>query len=198
VCVRHPGRWRAAQPPTTRGGFRRPPRSRARRCRRPRPVSTIVRGGSVIANPPWCHHTSVVLDRGEVVMFSSPIDSAIQAQGVITPSIVRSSTSLGGVTRCRNRGAQRSVISLAVRDSSTPQEFVASKSSKLENNCREVNPVLSSRNGIPPRLHVTWRRARRSSARRRASGNHPGIELAADPLETESVHTTRNPSPVND
>jgi hypothetical protein len=138
-----PGRWLAAQPPTTRGGFRRPPRSRARRCRRPRPVSTIVRGGSVIANPPWCHHTSVVLDRGEVVMFSSPIDSAIQAQGVITPSIVRSSTSLGGVTRCPNRGAQRSVISLAVRDSSTPQEFVASKGSKLGNNCREVNRALS-------------------------------------------------------
>jgi hypothetical protein len=116
--------------------------------------------------------TSVVSDHGEVVMCSSPIDSAIQAQGVITPSIVRSSTSLGGVTRCPNRGAQRSVISLAVRDSSTPQEFVASKGAKLGNNCREVNPAVGSRHGIPPPHHVTWRHARHSSGRRPASGNH--------------------------
>jgi hypothetical protein len=75
--------------------------------------------GSLLTRPRAA--TSVVLDHGEGVMFSSPTDSAIPAQGVITSSIVRSNTSLGGVTRCTDRGAQRSVISLAVRDSSTPQ-----------------------------------------------------------------------------
>jgi hypothetical protein len=134
-------------------------------------VTRAVACSAATHNPRWVPTaTASVLDHGDVVMFSSPIDSAIQAHGVITPWIVRSSMSLGRVARCPNRGAQRSVISLAVGDCSTSQDFVASKGSRLGNNCRDVSPAVGSRSGIPPH-HVTWRQARRSFARRPASGN---------------------------
>jgi hypothetical protein len=110
----------------------------------------LCEAGRVVADPPACHDTPTVVDHSDVVMSCGPIDSAIQVQGVITPSIVVSSTNLGGVTRRPNRRTQRSVISLAVRDPSTPQDLVLSKSSKLGNNHREVNPAAGSGNGIPP------------------------------------------------
>ena len=105
--------------------------------------------GRVVADPPARHDTPVVIDHGDVVMVCGPIDSAIQGQGVITPSI-GDSVVPGGVTRRPNRRTRRSVISLAVRDSSTPQDLVLSKSSRLGNNHREVNPAAGSGNGIPP------------------------------------------------
>lgn len=83
-----------------------------------------------------------------VMMVSGPIDSTKPGQGVITPSL-RASTVTGGLTRCPNRRTLRSVISLAVRDSSTPQDFALSKSSRLGNNHHEVNPAADSGNGDP-------------------------------------------------
>ena len=106
----------------------------------------------IVADPSAGHHTPIVVDHGDVVMVCGPIDSAIQVQGVITPSIVGRAVT-GGLTRRPNRRTQRSVISLAVRDSSTPQDLVLSKSSKLGNNYREVNPAVGSGNGIPPPHH---------------------------------------------
>ena len=105
--------------------------------------------GRVVADAPARHDTSVVVDDGDVVMFSGPIDSTKQVQGVITPSIGGPAVT-GGLTRRPNRRTRRSVISLAVRDSSTPQDFVLSKSSRLGNNYQEVNPAAGSGNGIPP------------------------------------------------
>ena len=105
--------------------------------------------GRVVADPCAGHHTPVVVDDGDIVMFCGPIDSAIQGQGVITPSIDGCAVT-GGLTRRPNRRTLRSVISLAVRDSSTPQDLVLSKSSRLGNNHREVNPAAGSGNGIPP------------------------------------------------
>jgi hypothetical protein len=120
--------------------------------------------------------------RPSVVMFSGPIDSTKQAQGVITPSIDGFAVT-GGLTRRPNRGTQRSVISLAVRDSSTPQDLVLSKSSRLGNIQREVNPATGSGNGIPPPSDRVCRQARRSFRSRRTTGNtrhHP------------ATHPTRN------
>jgi hypothetical protein len=131
----------------------------------------LCEAGRVVADPPSRHHTAVVIDHSDVVMGCGPIDSAIQTQGVIAPSIVVSSTSLGGVTRRPNRRTQRSVISLAIRDSSTPQDLVLSKSSKLGNVPLEVNPAAGSGNGIPPPHHGICRQARRSFCRRPASGS---------------------------
>ncbi|ABK65981.1 hypothetical protein MAV_0494 [Mycobacterium avium 104] len=103
------------------------------------------------------------------MMFSGPINSTKQAQGVITPSIDGYAVT-GGLTRRPNRGTLRSVISLAVRDSSSPQDLVLSKSSRLGKHSREVNPAVGSGNGIPPPPEVICRQARRSFSRRRASG----------------------------
>src|SRR5664279_3179331 len=77
-------------------------------------------------------HHDVAVDDGDVVMVCGPINSAIQSQGVITPSVDGHAVT-GGFTRRPNRRTPRSVISLAVRDSSTPQDFVLSKSSRLGN-----------------------------------------------------------------
>ena len=127
--------------------------------------------GRVVADPSARHHTPVVVDDGDVVMFCGPIDSAIQAQGVITPSIDGCAVA-GGLTRRPNRRTLRSVISLAVRDSSTPQDLVLSKSSRLGNNHREVNPAAGSGNGIPPPPNRICRQARRSFVRRPTSGSN--------------------------
>jgi hypothetical protein len=154
--------------------------------------------GRIVADPPSRHDTPIGVDHSHVVMSCGPIDSAIQVQGVTTPSIVRSSTSLGGVTRRPNRRTQRSVISLAVRDSSTPQDLVLSKSSKLGNNYREVNPAVGSGNGIPPPHHVICRQARRSFSRRPASGNTQASPGSRPVRKQTLVTTTRNPSLLND
>ena len=143
--------------------------------------------GGVVADPSAGHHTAVVVDHSDVVMVCGPIDSAIQAQGVFTPSIGRSAVT-GGLTRRPNRGTQRSVISLAVRDSSTPQDFVLSKSSRLGNNHREVNPAAGSGNGIPAPPNGICRQARRSFVSRRTTGatRH---HLAADPIRNRPRST---------
>ena len=133
----------------------------------------------VVADPSAGHHPAVVVDDSDIVMFSGPIDSTKQAQGVLTPSIDGCAVT-GGLTRRPNRRTQRSVISLAVRDSSTPQDLVLSKSSRLGNIQREVNPAAGSGNGIPPPSDRVCRQARRSFRSRRTTGttrHHP----AADP-----------------
>jgi hypothetical protein len=132
-----------------------------------------------------------------MVMICGPIDSAIPSQFVPAPSIDRR-TVTGGLTRRPNRGTQRSVISLAVRDSSTPQDFVLSKSSRLGNNHQEVNPAAGSGNGIPPLPGQICCQARRSFRSRRTTGptRH---HLVADPLGTNPpVNRNRHPSPLND
>jgi hypothetical protein len=103
----------------------------------------------IVIHPPARHNPAVVIDHGDVVMFSGPIDSAIQAQGLTTP-LIGASVVPGGLTRRPNRRIRWAVISLAVRESSTPQDLVLSKSSRLGNNPREVNPAAGSGNGIPP------------------------------------------------
>ena len=122
------------------------------------------------ALPPH-HDLTIVIDHRDVVMVSGPIDSAIQAQGVITPLI--GAVVPGGLTRRPNRRTPRSVISQAVRDSSPPQDFVLSKSSR-------------------PRGQ-----ARHSFVRRQAPGDtrhHP----AADHARNRAGLTTANPSLLND
>ena len=153
--------------------------------------------GSVVGDPSAGHHTAVVVDDRDIVMVSGPIDSAMQAQGVLTLSIDGAAVT-GGLTRRRNRRTPSSVISLAVPDSSTPQDFVLSKSSRLGNNYREVNPAAGSGNGIPPPPDRICRQARGSFIRRPASGatrHHP----AADPARNRSRSpTTANSSLLND
>ncbi|ORC04727.1 hypothetical protein B1T48_06695 [Mycobacterium persicum] len=86
----------------------------------------------------------------------------------------------GGLTRRPNRRNRRSVISLAVRDSSTPQDFSPSKSSRLGNNHGELTPAAGSGNGTPPPPDRICRQARRSFVRRRTPGN-TRHRLTADP-----------------
>ncbi len=126
-------------------------------------------------------------------MFSSPIDSTKQSQGVITPSIDGCAVT-GGLTRRPNRGTLRSAISLAVRDSSTPQDLVLSKSSRLGNNYREVNPAAGSGNGIPPPSDRVCRQARRSFRSRRTTGN-TGITRRQTPPGTDPLND-REPIPT--
>src|SRR5271163_4134608 len=128
------------------------------------------------------HHDVAVID-DDFVVLSGPVDSTKQGQGVITPSIHGPAVT-GGLTRRPNRRTQRSVISLAVRDSNTPQDFVLSKSSRLGNNHREVNPAPCSGNGIPPPLEKVCRQARRSFFRRLASGT-TRHHLTADPIRND-------------
>jgi len=62
--------------------------------------------GGVVVDPPTRHHTTVTIDDSDIVMVCSPIDSAVQVQNFITPSIsVRVVT--GGLTRRPNRGTQK-------------------------------------------------------------------------------------------
>ena len=143
--------------------------------------------GRVVADPPTHHHTPVVIDHSDIVMFCGPIDSAIQAQSVITPSI-GASVVPGGVTRRPNRRTRRSVISLAVRDSSTPQDLVLSKSSRLGNNHQEVNPAAGSGNGIPPPHHVICRQARRSFCKTSSVGKHQASPGGRPRKEQTSGH----------
>jgi hypothetical protein len=148
--------------------------------------------GRVVGDPCAGHHTPVVVDDGDVVMLGGPIDSAEQAQGVITPSIDGCAVT-GGLTRRPNRRTRWSVISLAVRDSSTPQDLVLSKSSRLGNNHREVNPAAGSGNGIPPPHQTIYRQARRSFLSRRTTGTHKH-HLDSRPARNKSRSTTGNPS----
>jgi hypothetical protein len=150
----------------------------------------------VIADPSAGHHISIAVDDGDIMMFSGPTDSTKQGQGVITPSL-RGSAVTGGLTRRPNRRTLRSVISLAVRDSSTPQDFVLSKSSRLGNNHQEVNPATGSGNGIPSPPDRICRQARRSFIRRRTPGptRH---HLAADRSGTAQSTRPINPSLRND
>src|SRR6185312_5253084 len=119
-------------------------------------------------------------DDGDIVMLCGPINATKHAQGVVPPSIDDVAVA-GGLTRRPNRGTLWSVISLAARDSSTPQDLVLSKSSRLENNHREVNPAAGSGNGIPPPPDGICRQARRSFRSRRTTGNtrhHPPADPA--------------------
>src|ERR1700756_4642621 len=154
------------------------------------------KAGRVVADPPARHHTTIGVDHRDVVMGRGPVDSAVQIQ-ILTPSITQPVTGLDGVTRRPNRGTPRSVISLAVRDSSTPQDLVLSKSSKLANNHREVDPAAGSSNAIPPPKTMICRQARRSFIRRRTPGktrNHP----TADHTGIALVDTTSNQPLLND
>jgi hypothetical protein len=117
---------------------------------------------------------SIAVDDGDIVMVSGPIDSTKQRQSVTLPSIDETAAT-GGLTRRPNRRTLGSVISLAVRDSSTPQDFVLSKSSRLGNNYREVNPAAGSGNGITAPPDRICRQARRSLRRRRTPGTTKDI-----------------------
>src|SRR5271156_4649904 len=77
----------------------------------------------IVIHPPARHNPPVVIDHGDVVMFSGPIDSATQAQGLTTP-LIGASVVPGGLARRPNRRIRWAVISLAVRESSTPQDLV--------------------------------------------------------------------------
>ena len=144
-----------------------------------------------VADPAAGDHFALVVAHRDVVMGCGPIDSAIQTQRVLTPSI-RCRAVTGGLTRRPNRGTQRSVISLAVRDSSAPQDIVLSKSSRLGNNHREVNPAAGSGNGIAPPPTEFRCQARRSFVRRRTPGHirhHLATELVRNkPPVTRTGH----------
>jgi hypothetical protein len=137
------------------------------------------------------HNTPVVIDHRDVVMAAGPIDSAIQAQGLITP-LVGASPVPGEVERRPNPGIPRSVISVAVRDSNTPQDLVLSKSSRLGNNHQEVNPAAGSGNGISPPPDRICRQARRSFKSRRTTGK-PQASPGSRPVRTDP----RSPRPLN-
>jgi hypothetical protein len=143
----------------------------------------------VVADPSACHNTPVVIDHRDVVMAAGPIDAAIQAQGLITP-LVGASPVPGEVERRPNRGIPRSVISVAVRDSNTPQDLDLSKSSRLGNNHQEVNPAAGSGNGISPPPDRICGQARRSFKSRRTTGKHRH-HLAADPSGQTPGHRDR-------
>ncbi|BBU22145.1 Uncharacterised protein [Mycobacterium xenopi] len=130
-------------------------RSRQRPCQsRYRPLAFKVSDGSDVAAENLRtvlgikHHTPVVIDDRDIVVISSPINSTKQRQGI--PPEIGDSVVPGGVVRRPNRRTRRSVISVAVHDSSPPQDLVLSKSSRLGNNIREVNPAAGSGNGISP------------------------------------------------
>src|SRR3954452_10281221 len=91
---------------------------------------------------PWALREGMVLRHLESMTYSPPFS--------LQPVQRTTTHGVAGLRRRPNRGTLGSVISLAVRDSSTPQDLVLSKSSRLGNNCREVNPAAGSGNGIPP------------------------------------------------
>ena len=103
----------------------------------------------------------------------------------------------GGLTRRPNRRTQRSVISLAVRDSSTPQDLVLSKSSRLGNNHREVNPAAGSGNGIPP-PHQDLPPGAPFFRKTSNAGNNQASPGSRPVQEQTPVTTTSNPSLLND
>ena len=100
--IDHPGRWRAARPPTIRDRFRSPPGSGARRCRRPGPTASATarsrprRCRPALAPP---HARRRRPQRHRDVLWPNQFHNT--GAGIITPSIVVSSTNLGG-----SRGAQ--------------------------------------------------------------------------------------------
>lgn len=84
-------------------------------------------------------------------------------------------TSQVEVTRHPNHGTRRSDISLAVRDSSAPQDPMLSKSSKAREDIEEVTPAAGSSNGIPPPHRLVCRQARRSFRRHSNTGRTRGV-----------------------
>jgi hypothetical protein len=138
-----------------------------------------------LALPPQ-HDMTIVIDHRDVVMVSGPIDSAIQAQGVITPLI--GAVVPGGLTRRPNRRTPRSVISRAVRDSSPPQDFVLSKSSRLGGGLGQRHPTTTPRD-LPPGAPLF--RTTSSAGRHQASpGRRPRKEQSRSD-DRESIPTKR-------
>ena len=90
----------------------------------------------------------VVIDHRDVVMVCSPVDSAVQPQGVLTPSI-GDCVVAGGVVRRPNCRTRRSVISLAVHHSTTagPRSFEELKAREQPSGSQ---PRGGLGNGIPP------------------------------------------------
>ncbi len=152
--------------------------------------------GGVVADSSASDHRAAVVDDGDIVVGLGPVDSTEQGHPFTLPFTSLLVTSLGGVTRRPNHGARRSVISLAVRDSSTPQDLVLSKSSKARENLGEVEPAADSSNGIPPPPPHTpvCHRTRRSFVRRRTPGHHRH-HPAADQDEEHEPRPTRPSNP---
>ncbi len=152
--------------------------------------------GGVVVDTSARHHTSISIDDDDVVVFCGPIYSAVQVQD-FTPSIGVPAVA-GGFTRRPNRGTRRSVISLAVRDSSTPQDLVLS----IELEAREYpsggpscgrlgqrHPTTTPR-GLPPGAPFFQKSSNDGNTRHHLGGRPD--------QEQRPVNSTRNQSLLND
>ncbi|EFL05327.1 predicted protein [Streptomyces sp. AA4] len=81
-------------------------------------------------------------------------------------------TGPGGVTQRPNRGTRRSVISVAVRDSSTPQGPRSVEELEAREHIERSPPAADSGYDIPPPRSPVHRRTRRSFTSRRTTGTH--------------------------
>jgi hypothetical protein len=150
-------------------------------------------GGVVVDSLPR-HRPPGLVDNGDVVMGLCPVDSAVQVQNVIT-SLIQLGTNLIRVTQRPNRGTRRSVISLAVRDSSTPQDSFYRRAQS---------------SGIPDN-RLTLRRARATESHHqttRSAAKRAVLPLDVEHLEQSGItgrqtmsgtrpgHQDRNPCPL--
>jgi hypothetical protein len=151
--------------------------------------------GRVVADPGLGHHLAGLVEEGEVVVGLGPVDPTEQSQIFTIPSPSPLVTSLAEVTRHPNHRTRWSDISLAVRDSSTPQDLIAVEELEGSGNLGEVDPAAGSRNGIPPHTPVC-RQARLSFSRRQTPGTH-GRRPTADHRNTNHGQTAMQPIPTN-
>ena len=127
--------------------------------------------GRVVTDPGLHDHGSGVVDDGDIVVGFGPVDAAKQCQDALSPSVFLLLTGPGRVTQRPNRGTQRSVISVAVRDSSTPQEPRSAEELEAREHIERSPPAADSSNDIPPPQSPIHRQTRRSFRSRRTTGN---------------------------
>ena len=113
--------------------------------------------GRVITDPRPGHHLAGVIDDGDV-MVPQPNRFRRTGQSSTSLSVFLLVRSLSGVTRRPNHRTRWSDISLAVRDSSAPQDLVLSKSSKAREHPSRGRPCggleqrhpITTQAGLPP------------------------------------------------